>query len=564
MTKLVTTTLLLFFCAVAQPNATTSNKPKTNKPIELAKTKFLYLNNQKGFANFVNNAAQKAGHKFKTPPPIITGNFATEDLVFNDDRYHNISGYQLQIDGIRQGGYILSYERDVPLFKIWGDPRGGDNLPMSAISIHTLAGSNNTLQRFSISAKDEIVEAKFQNSYVNLQSNSNAGQPNVWGLHFTDISNNIQASEKRWAWQIQQNSKFALALFDDSYASQNPNPPVNAIEFIRQGNNVVKTNIFSEEINLKGQIMLNSYTGGIANHQFLTTNDVGVLSLQALPNNNLWQLGSANKIYYNSGNVGIGTANPQYKLDVHDGIIAVDKGVNNYFKAGPYVSIGNTKAGNAPYISFNAMLTKSDVSSGINEFTPEYATTDPNYKSGGLIIRGDEGQAGIHFLQKNFTTNSAIDMNDFKDVFTIDKNGNLGIGVQAPQAQLHNIGKSLFDELVCIGCTNGNAIVNPSPYKLIVEGTISAKKLKISTTPWADFVFDKTYNLMPLHSLEKYILQNKHLPQIPTTKTVEEQGIDVGEIQAKLLQKIEELTLYLIEQNKKIEALENKVNSLSK
>jgi hypothetical protein len=66
-------------------------------------------------------------------------------------------------------------------------------------------------------------------------------------------------------------------------------------------------------------------------------------------------------------------------------------------------------------------------------------------------------------------------------------------------------------------------------------------------TPWADFVFDKTYRLLPLDSLSKFIKANSHLPGIPTSEEVGKKGIDLGATQAKLLEKIEQLTLYTID-----------------
>ncbi len=90
-------------------------------------------------------------------------------------------------------------------------------------------------------------------------------------------------------------------------------------------------------------------------------------------------------------------------------------------------------------------------------------------------------------------------------------------------------------------------------YKLSVNGTIGAKEVIVTNDGWADFVFEDDYNLMPLQELDSYIKENKHLPEIPTTEEVEENGISVGEMNAKLLQKIEELTLHTIEQQKEID-----------
>ncbi|KAB5483643.1 hypothetical protein [Flagellimonas hadalis] len=106
-------------------------------------------------------------------------------------------------------------------------------------------------------------------------------------------------------------------------------------------------------------------------------------------------------------------------------------------------------------------------------------------------------------------------------------------------------------------------------HKLAVEGSIGAREIKVEASGWSDFVFAKDYEIPTLEELEAYILQNQHLPDIPNETEIIENGVNLGEMNAKLLQKIEELTLYLIEQNKqnkaqqkKIEQLEQKVAAL--
>lgn len=93
--------------------------------------------------------------------------------------------------------------------------------------------------------------------------------------------------------------------------------------------------------------------------------------------------------------------------------------------------------------------------------------------------------------------------------------------------------------------------------KLSVNGTIHAKKVKVDMVGWSDFVFDKAYNLPTLEEVEQHIQEKGHLQDIPSTKNVVNNGIDLGEMDAKLLQKIEELTLYTIEQEKRIKTLED-------
>jgi hypothetical protein len=113
------------------------------------------------------------------------------------------------------------------------------------------------------------------------------------------------------------------------------------------------------------------------------------------------------------------------------------------------------------------------------------------------------------------------------NAFTLQPNGNIGIGTAAP-----------------------------GDYQLAVEGTIGARKLKVvATSPWADYVFDPAYSLRPLQEVEQFIHTYKHLPEVPTADKVKQEGVDVGETQTVLLKKIEELTLYLININKKMEAL---------
>ncbi|GAB2778879.1 hypothetical protein GCM10027275_22960 [Rhabdobacter roseus] len=105
----------------------------------------------------------------------------------------------------------------------------------------------------------------------------------------------------------------------------------------------------------------------------------------------------------------------------------------------------------------------------------------------------------------------------------------------------------------------GNSINNtPKGYKLFVSDGILTEKVKVAiknTSDWSDFVFNKDYNLLPLNKVEQYIKKNKHLPGVPSAKEVTETGIDLAKMDAILLQKIEELTLHLIEiskQNEKI------------
>ncbi|WP_306110171.1 hypothetical protein [Roseivirga thermotolerans] len=108
-----------------------------------------------------------------------------------------------------------------------------------------------------------------------------------------------------------------------------------------------------------------------------------------------------------------------------------------------------------------------------------------------------------------------------------------------------------------VSVTNGN---------LNVHGNIESKKVKVTATPGTvpDYVFKPDYELRSLPELESYIKANSHLPNMPSAKEVEANGQDVGDMQLKLLEKIEELTLYIIEQNKEVKALKEIVEKQSK
>jgi hypothetical protein len=109
---------------------------------------------------------------------------------------------------------------------------------------------------------------------------------------------------------------------------------------------------------------------------------------------------------------------------------------------------------------------------------------------------------------------------------TVKPNGYVGIGTENPQSLL------------------------------AVNGKVSAKEVEVTLSGWSDFVFASDYTLRPLSEVESFINTNKHLPDVPSEAEVLENGVNVGEMSATLLQKIEELTLYIIDLNKRIEELE--------
>ncbi|CAM1364510.1 exported hypothetical protein [Tenacibaculum sediminilitoris] len=97
---------------------------------------------------------------------------------------------------------------------------------------------------------------------------------------------------------------------------------------------------------------------------------------------------------------------------------------------------------------------------------------------------------------------------------------------------------------------------------ITVLGKIESKEIKVTNTPTADFVFEENYNLPTLTEIEKYIKEKKHLPEIASAEEMEKNGVNIGDFQIQLLQKIEELTLYTIAQEKQLKVQEKKIKTL--
>lgn len=146
--------------------------------------------------------------------------------------------------------------------------------------------------------------------------------------------------------------------------------------------------------------------------------------------------------------------------------------------------------------------------------------------------------------------------------FNVQPNGFVGIGIANPVSTLHvngltvlgpDPGTTLMGQLNnCANLATGGAV---PPLRLFANGTIGCTELRVNPTSWCDYVFDKEYKLKDLKEVEAFIDTTKHLPDVPSEKEVQNNGVFVSEMLKTHMRKIEELTLYLIEQNKKIEKL---------
>ncbi|MBC9934316.1 hypothetical protein [Chitinophaga qingshengii] len=207
-----------------------------------------------------------------------------------------------------------------------------------------------------------------------------------------------------------------------------------------------------------------------------------------------------------NGNIGIGITDPIQKLDVNGNILS---------RQGLISSVTNIDIGG--YVSLQNPAKDQ----------PGQAKVWNIYNMG--------GQGYGNSLQFWAYDNAGCTAGGMCTVrLTITDDGRVGIGTSRPQSAL------------------------------AVVGTITSQRMKVTQTGWADYVFDPGYKLPSLAAVQQHINTYRHLPDVPSAATIEQEGLDLGDMQRKQMQKIEELTLYILQQQKEIEELKAAVKKLTK
>lgn len=255
------------------------------------------------------------------------------------------------------------------------------------------------------------------------------------------------------------------------------------------------------------------------------SNNIIIGSANCLPDlNNTIILGTrtSQRLYIHSnGNVGIGLGNniiPQNKLEVR--------------------ASTNNNSG----LRFTSLTSSFNPTTNASKFLTVNATGDVVLQNVPLGSGGVD--VNIYNDNGSLSSDRTMDMNDFNLHF--------------------NTSNSPSNGKIYIGDTPDYPTAT-GEYKLYVEGGILTEKVKValrSTANWADYVFADDYKLKPLKEVEEFIKANNHLPGIESARELVEKGLDLGEMQAKQMGKIEELTLYIIEQDKKLEQQSKDIEEL--
>ena len=281
-----------------------------------------------------------------------------------------------------------------------------------------------------------------------------------------------------------------------------------------------------------------------------------------------------------SGNIGIGvtpSSTSPYKLEI-SGTVKAAIGVFNNSQPDGAVYINwadrNRKcmalAAGKKFDATQSLFTIFDFPQSNLNTLPQSAIglEDRNYKTRWGFNADAGGASTLTYYNKNQNEFFKLseDGNDNVYLQLGKPNSRLRIGGYADYLPEHKFvvkeGSAMIEGNILtnanIGIGTSSFVDGTDTYRLSIEGKVRAHEIKVYTT-WADFVFEPNYNLPTLKEVENYISENGHLKDIPSAEEVKRNGIELGKMNKLLLQKIEELTIYIIELKKEVEILKSKI-----
>ncbi len=237
---------------------------------------------------------------------------------------------------------------------------------------------------------------------------------------------------------------------------------------------------------------------------------------------------------YFAGNIGIGTPTPSGKLVINNSSSAGTPGliVNNTYATFDSKDIEDQR----PFVLRRNTSDSESLSTYVHDTRARF------------VYKNDEYASGIEFrLINTDKENSDGSRSSDRTVMTISSGQNYG--------QVQVDGKLLAEEI---------KVELIAAKDVQMDGTLAANNITVKTNGnTADFVFEENYNLQTLAEVESFIQENKHLPDIPSAAAMEEEGVNLAEMNKLLLQKVEELTLYIIEQEKRLANMEGVIMKLT-
>lgn len=261
--------------------------------------------------------------------------------------------------------------------------------------------------------------------------------------------------------------------------------------------------------------------------------------------------------YPTSSNIGIGFGGtPSQKVEVQNGSIFVNAEGNGFIVDAP---TGGGRVGLMKYFGTEGVIGRvANQDFGIlrgsssNITSPGTLTYDFYVSGGGLIGIGPNQtnpQAYLHITTPNSSTSGMILEHNYTSANSYGE-----------------LIKVNHDQTKALSVIRKNGATETTIFELWGNGNLSTKNVKaesITVTPtaftWPDYVFKKDYKLMPLKDLEIYINKNSHLPNVPSADEVSKKGVDVYEMNKTLLEKVEEMSLYIIELKKELDEVKSKI-----